>query len=169
ATRVEVDDAGRCTGVVYVRDGREPFQRASAVAVAGYSIESPRLLLNSTSSRFPRGLANDEDKVGRYAMVQGAPQAAARFPELARMYKAPPPEVSSEDFYETDERRGFARGFSIQTLGPLPIEWAQHVLAEGHWGESLREYMRDYNHWTILGTLCELLPQAENRVQLADE
>ena len=29
--------------------------------------------------------------------------------------------------------------------------------------------MRDYNHWTMLGVLCELLPQAENRVTLADE
>ena len=30
------------------RAGRERFQRAAAVAVCGYSIESPRLLLNST-------------------------------------------------------------------------------------------------------------------------
>jgi choline dehydrogenase-like flavoprotein len=43
------------------------------------------------------------------------------------------------------------------------------VLADGHWGEELREYMRDYNHWTTLGLLCELLPLPENRVTLADE
>src|ERR1051325_4042133 len=141
-------------------EGEERFQAADAVAVCGYSIESPRLLLNS-------GLGNDFDQVGRYVMVQGATQVAARFPELLRMYKAPPPEISSEDFYETDESRGFARGFSIQTISPLPIGWAEHVVAEGHWGQSLREYMRDYNHWTVLGVLCELLPQAENRVTLA--
>src|SRR3954451_340831 len=29
--------------------------------------------------------------------------------------------------------------------------------------------MRDYNHWSTLGALCELLPRAENRVTLADE
>src|SRR5438105_941640 len=29
--------------------------------------------------------------------------------------------------------------------------------------------MRDYNHWTVLGVLCELLPQAGNRITLADE
>ena len=63
------------------------------------------------------------------------------------MYKAPPPEIYSEQFYETDPDRGFARGFSIQTVGPLPIGWAEHVLADGHWGQALREYMRDYNHW----------------------
>ena len=84
------------------------------------------------------------------------------------MYKAPPPEVSSEQFYETDRSRGFARGFSIQTVSPQPIGWAEHVLADGHWGRALREYMRDYNHWTTLGVLNELLPQPENRVTLAD-
>jgi choline dehydrogenase-like flavoprotein len=102
-------------------------------------------------------------------MVQGATQVAARFPTDMRIYKAPPPEVSSEQFYETDESRGFARGFSLQTVGPLPIDWANHVQAEGHWGQALREYMRDYNHWTLLGVLCELLPLPENRVTLASE
>src|SRR5262249_16350970 len=79
------------------------------------------------------------------------------------------PEISSEQFYETDPARGFARGFSIQTVGPLPIGWAEHVLADGHWGRALREYMRDYNHWYTLGVLNELLPHAENPVTLADE
>jgi choline dehydrogenase-like flavoprotein len=169
ATRIELDANGRCTGAVYMHRGEERFQRAAAVAVCGYAIETPRLLLNSTSARFPHGVANSNDLVGRYVMVQGASQIAARFPEELRMYKAPPPEISSEQFYETDERRGFARGFSIQTVHPLPIAWAEHVLADGHWGAALREYMRDYNHWTVLGTLCEFLPLAENRVTLADE
>ena len=159
--RVDMRD-GRCAGVAYMREGRERLQRAAAVCVSGYSIESPRLLLNS-------GVGNDHDQVGRYVMVQGAPQVAARFPVPLRQYKAPPPEISSEQFYETDESRGFARGFSIQTVGPLPIAWAEHVLADGHWGHALREYMRDYNHWTTLGILSELLPQAGNRVTLADE
>ena len=169
ATRVETDGHGRATGVVYVHEGREHMQRADAVAISGYSIETPRLLLSSATPDHPHGLGNDEDQVGRYVMVQGASQVAARFPELARMYKAPPPEISSEDFYETDERRGFVRGFSIQTVAPLPIEWAQHALADGHWGEAMREYGRDYNHWSTLGVLCELLPHADNRVTLADE
>ena len=139
------------------------------MCVAGYSIESPRLLLNSSSALLPHGLGNASDQVGRHVMVQGASQVAGRFPELLRMYKAPPPEVSSEDFYETDESRGFARGFSIQTVSPLPIGWAEHVLADGHRGAALREYMRDYNHWAVLGSLCELLPLPDNRVTLASE
>jgi choline dehydrogenase-like flavoprotein len=175
-TAIEVDQSsGQVTGVRYLHSDepgeqeQERVQRADAVAVAGYSIETPRLLLNSTSRRFPHGLGNDNDQVGRYVMVQGAPQVAGRFPQEMRMYKAPPPEISSEQFYETDPTRGFARGFSIQTVGPLPIEWAQHVLADGHWGRALREYMRDYNHWYTLGILSELLPLPENRVTLDPE
>jgi choline dehydrogenase-like flavoprotein len=139
------------------------------VAVAGYSIETPRLLLNSASRRFPDGLCNDFDQVGRYLMVQGAPQTAGRFDAEVRMYKAPPPEVSSEQFYETDPSRPYKRGFSIQNISPLPITWAEHVAAQGHWGEALRRYMDDYVHWACLGALCEFLPQADNRVTLADE
>jgi choline dehydrogenase-like flavoprotein len=54
-------------------------------------------------------------------------------------------------------------------VSPLPIGWAEHVLADGHRGAALREYMRDYNHWAVLGALCELLPLPDNRVTLADE
>jgi choline dehydrogenase-like flavoprotein len=172
ATRVVMEDGTRrARGVAYMREGtgEEHMQRARVVAIAGYSIESPRLLLNSACRGFPHGLGNNEDQVGRYVMVQGATQSAGRFPDELRMYKAPPPEVSSEDFYETDSSRGFARGFSIQTVSPLPIGWAEHVLAEGHWGMALREYMRDYNHWATAGVLNELLPLADNRVTLADE
>lgn len=166
--RIVVDETGLASGVIYLRDGREHFQRARLVVVAGYSIETPRLLLLSANSRFPDGLCNDHGQVGRYLMVQGAPQTAGRFAEEIRMYKAPPPEVSSEQFYETDPTNEFKRGFSIQNVSPLPIAYAEHVAAQGHWGAVLREYMRDYVHWATLGALCEFLPQYENSVKLSD-
>ncbi|MEU8547551.1 GMC family oxidoreductase [Streptomyces roseoverticillatus] len=169
-TGIELDPQGRlATGVRYVHQGRERLQRARTVAVAGYSLETPRLLLNSACRRFPDGLCNDFDLVGRYVMVQGAPQTSGRFTEEVRAYKAPPPEVSSEDFYETDPARPYQRGFSLQTVSPLPIVWAEHVAAQGHWGEDLRTYMRDYVHWATLGALCELLPLPDNRVTLSQE
>jgi choline dehydrogenase-like flavoprotein len=168
--RIAVDEhTGLATGVHYIRGGRHRFQRARAVIVAGYSIETPRLLLNSACARFPQGLCNDYDQVGRYVMVQGAPQTAGRFDAEIRMYKAPPPEVSSEQFYETDPDRPYQRGFSIQNVSPLPITWAEHVAAQGHWGADLRSLMSDYVHWACLGALCEFLPQAQNRVTLAEE
>ena len=75
-------------------------------------------------------------------------------------YKAPPPEASTEAFYETDPTKDYRRGFALQCVSPLPIVFAEHVSAQGHWGVTLREYMRDYVHWATFGALCEFLPQA---------
>lgn len=168
-TRVLIGADGNAEGVVYVKDGVERRQRARMVALAGYSIETPRLLLVSANKRFPDGVSNDHGQVGHYVMVQGAPQTAGRFPDEIRMFKAPPPEVSTEAFYETDPRADYKRGYSIQNVSPLPIAWAEHVAAQGHWGAPLREYMRDYVHWATLGALCEFLPRYDNSVTLADE
>ncbi|OBI69226.1 glucose-methanol-choline oxidoreductase [Mycolicibacterium fortuitum] len=169
-TRVLVDDRQRqVTGVEYLHDGTLHRQRAQAVVVAGYAIETPRLLMLSATHGYPEGLGNEHDQLGRNVMVQGAPQVAGRFAGEIRMYKAPPPEASTEQFYETDPTKPYRRGFSVQNVSPLPITWSEHVAAQGHWGQTLREYMRDYIHWATLGALCELLPQPDNRVTLADE
>lgn len=164
-----VVEGGRARGVRYFHGGTQYFQRARIVAVAGYSIETPRVLLLSTSPAYPDGLCNDYGLVGRYVMVQGAPQTAGRFDQEIRMYKAPPPEVTCEEFYETDPKKDYRRGFAIQNVSPLPITYSEHVTAQGHWGEVMREYMRDYVHWAVLGSLCEFLPRHENGVTLAEE
>src|ERR1019366_7496921 len=65
-TRIEHDASGRATGVVYRdADGHEQRQRARFICVAGNAIETARLLLLSESGRFPHGLANNSDQVGR--------------------------------------------------------------------------------------------------------
>ncbi|HXD29251.1 MAG TPA: GMC family oxidoreductase [Arthrobacter sp.] len=169
-TRIVTDEhTGKATGVEYVSDGVAHFQPADVVIVAGYSIETPRLLLNSASKRFPDGLCNDFDLVGRYLMVQGAPQTAGRMDQEVRMYKAPPPEVSCEEYYETDPTKPYKRGYSIQTVSPLPITWSEHLTAQGYWGTELRRRMSDYVHWASLGALCELLPLPGNRVTLDEQ
>ena len=52
--RIEIGDDGRATGVHYHREGRWRFQRARNVVVAGYAIETPRLLLNSANAALSR-------------------------------------------------------------------------------------------------------------------
>ncbi len=169
--RIDIGPNRRATGVTYIdAEGRERFQKAKAVVIAGYSIETPRLLLNSACSGFEAGLANSSGAVGRYLMAQAGNVVMGRFEQPVRMYKAPPANALTEEFYETDPHRDFARGFAIQTVGPLPIAFAkQMAVAKGAWGWGLRRVMMDYNHWAAFGLLGEILPHADNRVQLAGE
>jgi choline dehydrogenase-like flavoprotein len=171
ASRISLREDGRVDGVVYLdREGKEHFQRARAVIVSGYAIETPRLLLNSACSGHRHGLANSSGTLGKYLMAQAGNVVAGRFEELIRLYKAPPAHALSEEFYETDSRRGFARGFAVQTVGPLPVAFAkQMVVAMGAWGWGMRQVMMDYNHWATLGVLGEILPWEDNRVELAEE
>ena len=171
ASRIELGKHGRVTGVHYFdRYGDQHFQRAKAVVVSGYSIETPRLLLNSACPGFENGLANSSDTVGRYLMAQAGNVILGRFDEPVRMYKAPPAHALTEEFYETDPKNDFARGFAIQTVGPLPIAFGkQMVAAKKAWGWGLRREMMDYNHWASFGLLGEILPWSDNRVTLAED
>ncbi len=169
--RVNMGKDGRVSGVTYFDpDGVEREQRARVVIVSGYAIETPRLLLNSACPGHEQGLANSSGALGKYLMVQIGNVVLGRFDEPVRMYKAPPANALTEEFYETDPHRDFARGFAIQTVGPLPIAFAkQMAAAKGAWGWGLRRVMMDYNHWSALGVLGEILPWEDNRVTLADE
>ena len=170
-SRVNLGKNRRVTGVTYFdSEGREHFQKARAVVVAGYAIETPRLLLNSACPGFNNGLANSNGLVGRYLMAQAGNVVLGRFDQLIRMYKAPPAHALTEHFYETDPKRGFARGFAVQTVSPLPIAFAKQMMtAKGAWGWGMRRIMMDYNHWATLGVLGEILPSADNRVTIAKE
>ena len=144
----------------------EEEQRAKAVIVAGYAIESPRLLLNSTSARFPDGLANSSGLVGKYLMAQAGPVVWGRFDELIRQYKAPPACACTEEFYETDPRNDFVRGYALQTVPPLPIAMAHLLSEDGTFGEELLAAMQDYNHYAAIGVLGEILPDERNYVSI---
>jgi len=163
---------GRVTGVRYFRtleDGRvvEEEQRAKAVIVAGYAIESPRLLLNSTSSAFPNGLANTSGLVGKFLMAQAGPVVWGRFDEMIRQYKSPPACGCTEEFYETDPHNDFVRGYALQTVAPLPIAMAHLLIEEdGLYGEALLEAMQAYNHYAAVGVLGEILPDERNYVSI---
>ncbi|MCA1663136.1 MAG: GMC family oxidoreductase [Myxococcales bacterium] len=169
--RVNLGSDGRTRGVSYFDgDGKLCEQRARAVIVCGYAIETPRLLLNSACPGHEQGLANSSGTLGRYLMAQAGNVVLGRFADPIRMYKAPPAHAMTEEFYETDPKRGFARGFAIQTVGPLPIAFAkQMMVAKGAWGWGMRRVMMDYNHYSALALLGEILPWEDNRVTLADE
>src|SRR5437764_1426544 len=111
--QIEHNDRGRVTGILYFRKrSRELFrQRAKTVVVAGYAVETPRLLLNSASSLFPDGLANSSGMVGSCFMVHSGHKVFAKFPRPINQYQAPPPGGAlTEHFNRTMPEAGFICG-----------------------------------------------------------
>lgn len=171
--RIETKN-GRATGVHYFREGKWRFQRAKNVVVAGYAIETPRLLLNSANQEFPDGLANSSGLVGKNLMVQGNQAVWGVLDEEIRSYKGPPSLAISEHWNYDDKGYGrfakdFFGGYSYMSQGPLPQLCANtQASAHGLWGEALVSEMQRYNHVAGLKVVSEYMPQERNRVTLSD-
>jgi choline dehydrogenase-like flavoprotein len=168
--KIEMNSAGRAAGVHYHRDNAWHFQRARHVVVAGYAIETPRLLLNSATDRYPAGLANSSGLVGKYLMAQSNQAVFGKMQEEVRWYKGPPSLAITEHWNYEDKGKDFFGGYCWMGQGPLPIEWASiQTGARGLWGEKLRSEMMYYNHQVGLKIVGEMLPDLRNTVTLAEE
>jgi choline dehydrogenase-like flavoprotein len=169
--RVATDASGRASGVEYHRDGAWHFQKAKNVVVAGYSVETPRLLLNSASSQHPDGLANGSGTVGRYLMVHANDAVWGTFDEEIRWYKGPPSLAVCEhwNYADDDPSRDFDGGYAFMSQGPLPTDFASTLAGQGIFGDELRRRMAFYNRMAGLKIVGETMPQAENRVTLSDD
>ena len=115
--------------------------------VAGYAIETPRLLLNSATDRFPDGLANSSGLVGKNLMVQSNQAVWGIMDEEIRWYKGPPSLALTEHWNYTDEGKDFFGGYCYMSQGPLPQPGpTTQSGARGLWGRRLIGEMENYNH-----------------------
>ena len=134
ALRVETDDTGKVSGVVYADgDGKQHLQRARAVCVAGNSIETPRLLLNSASNRHPDGLANSSGEVGRNYMRHMTGSVYAAFEEPVHFYRGTTMAGIISDEARHDPARGFAGGYEMETIA-VGLPFAAAFFDPGAWG-----------------------------------
>ena len=170
---ITIDQRGRCKSAVYQdADGDFIEQEADIFVLSCGAIESARLLLLSRSGRFPHGLANASDLVGRNATFHEFSAAVGVFEDpiyawAGGGYVA----ASSFQFYEHDEKRGFAGGCHIACAGvgiPLPINWS--LPGRPAWGAQAKQIDRDFfNHSFAIAMVVHDMPQHDNRVELDDK
>lgn len=169
AARITLDSRGRADGVEYIeRSGALRHQRASLVAVAGNSIETPRLLLLSATSGHPEGLGNNSDHVGRHYMRHTTGLVYAQFPKEVHMYRGENMAGIVGDEARHDPARGFVGGYYLETISQgLPSFSA--FMEPGGWGRDFTDRMERYTH-TAASWICgEDLPQPSNRVTLSGD
>ncbi len=164
--KINHDASGKVTGVVYAdKDGKLQEQKARIVAVAGNSIESPRLLLNSESSKFAHGLANSSGQVGRNYMRHTTGSVYAIFDKPVHMYRGTTMAGIVRDEARNDPSRGFVGGYELETLS-LGLPFMAAFLNPGGWGRSFTTALDHYDHMAGLWIVGEDMPRAENRVTL---
>jgi choline dehydrogenase-like flavoprotein len=168
---ITTNEHGMAAGAIYYdADGVEQFQPAEVVILACNGIGTPRLLLNSASSRFPNGLANSSGLVGRNLMLHPWPQVGGYIDERVDGHRAPMLSLWSKEFYETDPKRDFVRGYTLQfSRGVGPVVEAVEGAVRGlvPWGQEHHRVLRELFHRRLrIGIACEDLPEEHNRVTL---
>jgi len=164
--KIEHDASGKVTGVLYAdADGNQHLQKARAVAVAGNSIESPRLLLNSASGLFPDGLANSSGQVGRNYMRHMTGSVYAVFDKPVNMYRGTTMAGIIQDESVNDPSRGFVGGYEMETLS-LGVPFMAAFLDPGAWGREFASAMDMYDHMAGMWLVGEDMPQESNRISL---
>ena len=149
---------------------RLQLQRAKAVVLCANGAETPRLLLNSRSSRFPDGLANSSGVVGKHLMFNTYFGVNAQFEHPLNEYKSVQNTRIVLDFYDTDPKRGFYGGGGIDArFGKYPIMFALGGLPPGSpaWGEGFaRELAEQFTRTMFFGAHGTSLPLETNSITL---
>jgi choline dehydrogenase-like flavoprotein len=169
--RVETGRDGRATGVAYFDQRKQlQLQRARAVVLCANGAETPRLLLNSASSRFPNGLANSSGVVGKHLMFNTYFGVNAQFEHPLNEFKSVQNTRVVLDYYQTDPRRGFYGGGGIDArFGKYPISFALGGLPSGSpaWGDGFaRSLAEQYSRSMFFAAHGTSLPVETNSVTL---
>lgn len=165
------DKAGKATGVRVIdainHEATEYFARIIFVNAA--ALNTNLILLNSTSSRFPNGLGNDNGLLGKYVAfhnyrarvsgkfsgfldkrTDGRSHTSAYIPRFRNVYKQ-----------ETDFLRGYAAGFSANRGLKRDTEG---------FGEELKNNLekKEYGDWNVGSHMMgETIPKETNYVGLS--
>lgn len=145
---------------------------AKIVFLNAGSMNSAALLLNSKSNRFPTGLGNDSDQVGRNIMDHhlgvGANATVQGF-ENDYIFGQRPNALYIPRFRNWGaDKKDFLRGYGYQG-GASKSDWKRGITMNG-FGAGFKEDMTRPGTWTMgFGGFGEILPDPSNRMFLDKE
>ena len=171
-SRVLAGDDGKASGVEYFdRYTRERKSvRARVVVVAASCIDSTRILLNSKSERYPNGIGNGSDVIGRYLSEQIRFHMYGFMPELLGTATRDDDGIGGEHIYlprynYRGKKRDYLRGFGSQFWGcgaQGDAGWAKKMPGFGK--EFKAGVKKRYPALVALHPYGEVLPQRYNRL-----
>lgn len=166
-------DTKRATGVKVIDNiTKETFEfKAKVIFLCASSIASTSILMQSKSDRFPNGMGNDSDQLGRNIMDHhlgvGASGKLDGFED--KYYKGRKPNgvyvPRFRNLGGTSNRKDYIRGFGYQG-GASRGNWEESI-AEMSFGKDLKDAILKPGGWTFgMGGFGEVLPYEDNRMTL---
>ena len=173
AARLLVDDKGLANGVQYFDRYTKEEQKvyAKRVIVGASCIDSTRLLLNSKSSKYPNGIGNSNDVIGRYLTEQLRFHMYGFAPELIGTKTLNDDGIGGEHIYmprfnhRDGRKRDYLRGFGAQfwNTGAHPgPSWAKAI--PGFGADFKKSVKARFPALVSMHPYGEVLPRADNRV-----
>ncbi|MDP8567679.1 GMC family oxidoreductase [Methylophilus aquaticus] len=170
-TRIITDGANDLvSGVEYYSAGKKQFIKTPLLILAAGAVESPRLLLMSSSADSPNGLCNESGQVGKNFMETLLWTSNALYHSDLASYRGLPVDSICWDYNAPDAIPGVIGGcrFSPSVaesdlLGP--VSYATRVVKG--WGHQHKQEMRrTFGRVVSLSGICESLPHPKSFVSL---
>ena len=163
-------DGRHATGVEYFDDrGERNVQEASAVVLAAFAAETPRILLNSANAKHEQGLANGSGLVGRNVMCHTGASVWAIFDEPVQNYLGTTAAqfMAYVGYPKNRSEGGF--GSALWTMGAaLKPNGGLAGARPDLFGPALADFMKRAAHGlTRISFYGEEMPRPENRVELS--
>jgi len=166
-SEVTIDDNGKATGVKYINkeDRRQYALQGRIVVLAASACSSARILLNSKSEKFPNGLGNSSDVVGKYLHDSTGADRAIFVPELMNRKRYNEDGVGGMHVYSPwwldNKKLDFPRGYHIEVWGGMgmpgygtgfnPNDLNKYLgLTVGGYGNGLRDDVKKF-YGSVLG------------------
>lgn len=169
--KLEHDGAARITAVHYYDPDKVAHRvTGKTFIVAANGIESPRLLLLSQSAKFPQGLANSRDMVGRHLMDH--PSTSLTFDADEDVWLGRGPQSpSSINTMRDGEFRARHAPYRLDFTNISRVDGATRaLLAEGVYGAEFERRLRHSAAREMnVKNVLEVLPDPRHRITLSDQ
>lgn len=169
--RILSNDRGRITGVEYFDENdNKQTQTADIVILAASATETPRLLLNSATRHYPRGIGNRHDWVGRNLQDHIYAGANGLFEEDIYDDVGPGASVAISDFAHNNP--GYVGG-AMLCNGFITMPYAftrTRPPGSPQWGSEHKTFQREqFKRYASARGPVQEMPVFESRIQISEE
>ena len=169
--KLEHDDKGRIVAALYYDPDKVSHRvTGKTFIVAANGIESPRLLLLSTSDKFPAGIANSRDMVGRHLMDH--PSTSLTFDADEELWLGRGPQSpSSINAMRDGAFRAEHAPYRLDFTNISRVDGAtKSLISQGVYGIEFEKRLRfSAAHELNVKNVLEVLPNPDNRITLSSE